>query len=134
MNVSNSDAKRPPRWGWLRTAVKDLAAPTVTGITGGIVVAVLLLLYGPNVAENVALRDPTCEDTRGAIPVLHGEAKLNDGTEAQPPTDQEGDPDWDLDNVADGDTQSVWVPLDAAFEENAKVKPYATFKFDESMD
>lgn len=111
---------RAPKW-----SSEHLLAPVVTGIVGGTVVAVLGLFFVPNVAERLALGNPTCEDPRGAIGIDTDTVQVT-GTPAD-----ENSASGELANIADGNIQSTWVPVEEVVTDG---EAYATFKFDEPTD
>jgi hypothetical protein len=141
---------RDPNWS-LTTAI----APIVTGIVSGLVVALAFVALGPEFAEQAALRNPTCDDTRGAIPVPATvvnipDAPAPDGTVQMDPANElyvevdgsETSPthpfpesvtegDWDLENVVDGNTRTVWVPHD---DEVASRTAHLQFRLSEASD
>ena len=93
-----------------------------------VLTAILLLVWGPNVVEQNALRNPTCENTEGAIPIPQNRVSVT-GSDAQTPRDDETDADWKLTNLVDGNTHTAWVPLDADLAANSESRPHATFNF-----
>lgn len=131
---------------WRRWALDHLFAPLITGIT----VALVLLMWGPIVVENLARQNPTCEDPDGAIPlprerlvavndlgeVDEGKIKASKTHEPQPEKPEEFRVDWDLGNTVDGESQTFWVPqvpLDRKANPKADA-PYIRLEFDQSID
>jgi hypothetical protein len=125
----------------LGKTAEHLVAPLFTGFA----VAVALLWLGPKVAEYQALRNPTCEDPQGAIPIPAKEisAKLAPGPDPEPPyvevvaaSPTEDEPEgvsdgaWADKHAADGNTRTIWVPSDA--DVNAGTAQ-ATFSFGEKV-
>jgi hypothetical protein len=118
------------RSDWAR---ENLLAPLITGTVGGLVVSVLVLVFGPNVAQNLAMRAPTCENPRGAVALRPEQQPTVSEEEHQPPAEGEV-ADWRVQNLVDRDTGSVWVPPDAYTLPESEHRPEVTFSFPQDVD
>jgi hypothetical protein len=149
LGVDGGEALGAPRrgvgtWfttGWRKWVGEHALAPIITGI----IVALALLIWGPIVAENLALQNPTCEDPEGAIPLPRDQlvavdegGEVNDDKidaskthEPDPNSPDEQHVDWDPGNVIDGESLTFWVPEGP--HPGAK-PPYITLPFDQSVD
>lgn len=79
-------------------AVEWFVAPAIVGLVTGAV----LLIVTPVIVERYELRNPTCDDPRGLVPVK--------GTPTVSASSSANEEIWCSDNAVDGNTGTVWVP------------------------